>query len=100
MYPLYRTINLSMHKVSLFTQLSKEERIKIEVLLHQGLSYSAIARELNRSVSTISREVSRNKGRSYRAEVAQGKTMRRHRQKAKHRVFDEGMKRFIQEKLQ
>lgn len=88
-----------MHKVSLFTQLSKEERIKIEVLLHQGLSYSAIAVELQRSTSTISREVKRNKGSCYRAEVAQQKTLRRHRQKPKHSVFDEGMKRFIEEKL-
>lgn len=88
-----------MHKVSAFTQLSKEERIRIEVLLHQGLSFSSIARELGRSVSTISREVKRNKGRSYQAHRAQQKTQRRHREKQKHRIFDCGMKRFIQEKL-
>jgi IS30 family transposase len=88
-----------MHKVSAFTQLSKEERIKIEVLLHQGLTYSGIARELKRSVSTISREVGRNKGRLYQADRAQQKALRRHREKQKHRVFDQGMKQFIQEKL-
>lgn len=89
-----------MHKVSLFTQLCNEERIKIEVLLRQGLPYRAIARELHRSVSTISREVKRNKAGTYSAQRAQQKTLRRHRQKRKHTVFDEAMKRFIAEKLQ
>lgn len=88
-----------MHKVREFTQLSKEERVRIEVLLHQGMTYSWIAGELKRSVSTISREVKRNKGRTYQADPAQQKTLRRHRQKQKHRVFDQGMKQFIQEKL-
>src|SRR6476469_7027652 len=91
---------MSMLKVSLFMQLSKEERIRIEVLLQQGLSYSAIAHQLSRSVSTISREVKRNKGSFYRAHQAQAKTLRRHRQKRKHTVFDERMKRFIQHRLQ
>ena len=88
-----------MHKVSAFTQLSKEERVTIEVLLGKGFSYSAIAADLGRSVSTISREVARNKSRFYQADRAQQKTLRRHREKQKHRVFDQGMKQFIQEKL-
>jgi IS30 family transposase len=88
-----------MHKVSTFTQLSKEERVKIEVLLGQGMSYRGIAAELQRSVSTISREVGRNKGRLYQADRAQQKALKRHREKQKHRVFDASMKHFIQEKL-
>lgn len=89
-----------MHKVSTFTQLTYEERIKIEVLFGQGWSYSAIARVLHRPVSTVSREVKRNgSGRNYKACAAQHNTEQRHRQKQKHTVFDEGMKRYISDKL-
>lgn len=86
-----------MHKVSAFTQLSHEERVRLEVLLRQGLSLRAIGRELNRAVSTLSREVKRNASgrRHYRASKAQQKTEVRHRTKAKHRVFDDAMKRFV-----
>lgn len=41
-------------------KLSVSERIKIQILLERNLSFSEIAQELNRSVSTISREVGRN----------------------------------------
>lgn len=86
-----------MHKVTAFTQLSHEERVRLEVLLRQGLSLHAIARELNRAASTLSREVQRNSSdrRHYRAAKAQMKTEGRHRTKAKHRVFDEAMKQLI-----
>jgi len=43
-----------------FKQITQEERIRIEVLLQQGSSYSKIACLLKRSVSTISREIRRN----------------------------------------
>src|SRR5579885_1198084 len=90
-----------MHKVREFTQLSQEDRVKIEVLLHQGFSLSAIACELNRPVSTIWRECKRNtKDRtSYKALAAQQLCKKRHAQKPKHYVFSEQMKSFIAEKL-
>jgi transposase, IS30 family len=90
-----------MHKVTAFTQLGAEERVRLEVLLQQGLSLRAIAAQLNRAASTLSREVKRNStGRSqYRACSAQVKTGERHRTKAKHRVFDASMKRFIARRL-
>ena len=89
-----------MHKVNQFGQLRVEERLKIEVLLQKGYSLSGIGRELNRSVSTISREVKRNATcKGYQAAVAQKRCQRRHRLKAKHCVFDQGMKAFICERL-
>ena len=88
-----------MLKGKTFVQLSIQERSKIEVLLHQSFSFSAIAAELGRSVSTISREVGRNSHKTYRCSTAQVLASKRHKEKRKHTVFDEPMKRFIAEKL-
>lgn len=88
-----------MSKGRVFSQLQKEERIKIEVLLQQGLSLSAIAKQLGRTVSTISREVCRNGPIKYKAAKAQYFTGKRHRHKAKHRVFDQAMIDYIVEHL-
>lgn len=85
-----------MTKGRTFVQLGKEERIKIEVLLQQQLSLSAIARALCRSVSTISRELKRNGPVKYRASRAHSFTLTRHRQKHKHTVFDQAMIDFIE----
>lgn len=84
-----------MSKGRIFSQLREDERIIIEVLLNQGLSCTSISRVLNRSVSTISREIKRNGPKVYRAVKAQYFTGLRHRQKRKHSVFDKSMKRFI-----
>lgn len=84
-----------MSKGKAFTQLSIQERIKIEVLLSQHMSLSAIARALSRPISTITREVKRNGPVTYRATRAQYFTNKRHRQKRKHSVFDQAMKEFI-----
>ena len=88
-----------MLKGKVFSQLSHEERIRIEVLLQQGLSRSDIARQLGRSASTISREINRNGVVRYSASRAQKQTERRHRQKYKHTVFDQGMIQFIVQHL-
>jgi len=42
------------------TQLSREERELIAVYYHQGKSYAEIGRQLNRSHTTIMREIMRN----------------------------------------
>ena len=60
-----------MPKVRTFIQLTAEERSKIEVLLHQGLSLTRMAKALGRPVCTISREVKRNGPIVYRAIRAQ-----------------------------
>ncbi len=85
-----------MSKDKTFKQLSKEERIKIEVLLHQGYSLGKVASMLQRPVSTISREVKRNQaGHSYQAQRAEVLAHSRHVLKKKHSVFDHSMKEFI-----
>ena len=84
-----------------FKQITQEERIRIEVLLQQGSSYSKIACLLKRSVSTISREIRRNSSVAgkrpvyYCARIADKKAIKRHRLKRKRIYFDERMKRFI-----
>jgi len=88
-----------MNKGKSFTHLEEEERIKIEVLLNQGLSLAAIARQLSRPVSTICREVNRNGPFRYTAKRAQYFTDKRHRQKRKHTVFDQSMRDFIERQL-
>ena len=84
-----------MNKGRIFLQLQEEERIKIEVLLQQGLSLRAIAFQLSRSVSTLSRELKRNGPRKYSAAKAQYFTGKRHRLKRKHIVFDQAMIDYI-----
>jgi IS30 family transposase len=89
-----------MHKGKTFLQLSEGERYQIEVLLNAGSSLSAIAKALNRSVSTVSREVRRNSLVKYKANMAQRQAERRHRFKPKRRVFDQAMQNFICKNLQ
>lgn len=64
-----------------YSQLSPEERAKIESLRTEGLSRKAIARVLGRSQSTISRELSRNREADgeYGASQAQELALRRRR---------------------
>ena len=45
-----------------FRNIDYDERYQISTLLKVGLSTSAIAQELNRSRSTIHREIDRNSG--------------------------------------
>lgn len=78
-----------MRKVRTFSQMNKEERIKIETMLEAGYTQLDIAKCLNRSESTISRELHRNipkRGQGaglYNASNAQVKTTQRHKQKNK-----------------
>lgn len=53
-----------------YKRLNYSERIKIEFLLSQRNCPSEIGRLLNRPKSTITREIKRNSGSSYRAELA------------------------------
>ena len=67
-----------------YKQLSLEERHYIEVERRNGTSQKDIAAALNRSPSTLSRELSRNKGqRGYRYKQANNKAIERHREKPK-----------------
>jgi len=66
--------------MALYTHLSPDERYTINAELKRQTSIREIARILNRSVSTISREIKRNKGlRGYRPKQAQDKANTRRR---------------------
>lgn len=66
-----------------YKHLTEEERYQIDDLLREGFSQRKIAKALCRSVSTLSRELSRNKGdRGWRPRQAQ--------QKASERLFKRG----------
>ncbi len=63
-----------------YSQLSYEERQTIAISREQGLGIRAIARVLNRSASTISREITRNGGgAAYSCRFAQQRHVRKRR---------------------
>jgi IS30 family transposase len=53
-----------------YRRISFEERVKIEVLLSQGKHPAEISRVLNRAKSSITREIKRNSGSEYKANLA------------------------------
>ncbi len=61
-----------------YTHLTEVERYQIQALLEAGLTVTAIAGQMNRHKSTISREIGRNRGvTKYSARAAQIKARRR-----------------------
>ena len=67
-----------------YKQLATEERYQIYSLNKEGLSQKQIAAHLNRSPSTICRELNRNQGlRGYRPKQAQSLSDNRRRHAAK-----------------
>jgi IS30 family transposase len=75
-----------------YSQLGLRERIEIEIMQRSGHSGRAIARALQRSPSTISRELQRNsrptkqwRG-AYDGERARGLSERRRRWDARHKL--------------
>lgn len=74
-----------------YTQITLQERYAISALRKLGYTGAAVARELGRHRSTISREVRRNAwredGRTYRAFKAQGYTNRRRRVSRRNTQF-------------
>lgn len=84
----------------IYRQLSPEERYGIAILLGLGVSLRKIAENQNRSVSTISRELRRNRGkRGYRHKQAQSKAEERHKTKAKAFKLTEAVKMLIERYL-
>jgi len=72
-----------------YHRMSLAEREELSILYAQGEGLRAIARTLNRSPSTISRELARNRtGFYYRAVTAQGKAERRCYRKPRKLVVD------------
>jgi IS30 family transposase len=73
-----------------YVQLTLEEREVISQMRFSGAGPTAIARRLNRSPSTISRELARNSDRQgYRAVAAQERTQRRRRERLVARKMDD-----------
>lgn len=72
-----------------YTHLTQEERYQISTLLHEGFSKRYIAWRLNRSPSTISREIARNRARNgYFAQHAHKLARRRHCPNPKRIPYD------------
>ena len=81
-----------------YIQVTREERYQISALMKAGHQQSEIAKVLNRSPSTISREMSRNRGRrGYRPKQAHSKSVERRAVNA--RQIDDATWQFAQEKL-
>ena len=87
-----------------YTRLADQERESISRGLAQHKSIRQLARELNRSPSTISREIRRNKGKSgYRAFSAsrRAKAAASSRKRGKRKIEkQEGLLSYVMEKLQ
>jgi IS30 family transposase len=70
-----------------YTQLTREERYQIDVLMKAGQSQSEIAKMLARHKATISRELARNRGRrGYRPKQAHGWALARRCAKVRPRL--------------
>jgi len=87
-----------------YTRLTDQERESISRGLAQHKSIRQLAKELNRSPSTISREIRRNKGKSgYRAFSAsrRAKAAASSRKRGKRKIEkQEGLMSYVMEKLQ
>ena len=78
--------------------LTLGERYKISTLLGLGIPKKEIANQLGRCRTTIYRELNRNADKrsgKYQADLAQKKAKNRHKEKAKHEVFNDDMKKFV-----
>ncbi len=81
--------------------LSLQERYYIEIALKKGDSQNMIAKALNRSQGTISKEISRNHGeRGYRYKQADRLANIRHQEKPKSVKMTDNIKLFIKEQLE
>jgi len=85
--------------MTIYTQLTREQRYQIKVLLDTGHDQTEIAQQLGVNKSTISREVRRNRGqRGYRPKQAHGMALGRRREKAQPRIGPEAWA-LVEEKI-
>ena len=83
-----------------YNQLTLQERYYIEIELKKGTSQNQIAKALNRSQGTISKELARNKGKKgYRHKQADRTAKERHQVKVKAIKLTEAIKQFIENEL-
>jgi transposase, IS30 family len=85
----------------MYAQITPEERYRIAEMLRHRLSIRAIARELGRSPSTISREIRRNRKNDggYRAQTAVERTNGRRRRSRRNSHFSKAEWRLVDELL-
>lgn len=83
-----------------YRHLTPEQRYTIEVLLRQKKSRKEIARTINVSESTLSREIKRNSGqRGYHCQQAQVKAAERQRRLQNYRNLTLELRNFIRTKM-
>ena len=83
-----------------YHQLTLQERYYIEIEIKNGTSQNKIAKALNRSQGTISKETSRNKGKKgYRHKQADTIAKSRHKEKTKSFKLTEDIMQFIKDEL-
>ena len=64
--------------MSYYIQLTQEERYHISVLCKEGFSKAETAKRINRHISTISRELNRNRGKKgYRPKQAHERALKK-----------------------
>jgi IS30 family transposase len=87
--------------MKLYTHLTEEERISVDRALQKGLSLRAIARDLGRSASSISREIKRNAHWKwgYLGQDAQKRYKGRQKRKKSILFNDQGLQALVIEKL-
>ena len=84
-----------------YHRLTLEERYQIYALLKEGLSLTAIAGNIGKHTSTISRELQRNKGqRGYRPKQAHSFSTIREASKKKYKRLSSSQIDYIKEKIQ
>lgn len=83
-----------------YHRLTQGERYQIAALLNSGFSIRHISDSLNRSASTISREINRNKSsRGYCAETSQVRCQKRRRSIGPERKLKGELLNYVREKL-
>lgn len=83
-----------------YHQITQEERYQIYALKKEGLSQTAIAKNLSRNKGTISRELRRNKGlKGYRPKQAERMAKDREKRKPKRKRLNEKNIGYIKEKI-
>ena len=84
-----------------YTHLNLEERHYIECELKKGISQNKIAQTLQRSQSSLSREIARNRGQhGYYYQQANRWCKQRHKEKTKHLKLTAALKQRIEQDLE
>ncbi len=86
--------------MSYYIQLTQEERYHISVLCKERYSKTETARKINRDISTISRELNRNKGRrGYRPKQAHERALKRRHISRKAIKFTDKVRQIVDKKI-